>query len=84
MKDAKTSVEMQINENELTNGNNNNVIVTATLRNNQNAYNLFCNPEIKITLPDEVEKVILGDVAILHGEGMEIANAKVEGYCDSC
>ncbi len=81
MKDAKTSVEMQINENELTNGNNNNVIVTATLRNNQNAYNLFCNPEIKITLPDEVEKVILGDVAILHGEGMEIANAKVEGNC---
>lgn len=78
IKDAQTEMEMQINENNLTNGNNNPVILTATLRNDQNSCNLFSNPEIKIMMPKEVEKVILGDVAILYGENMSIANTKVE------
>lgn len=78
IKDAQTEVEMQISEKELTNGNNNPLVLTATLRNDQNSYNLFNNPEIKITMPEEVEKVILGDVAILYGENLVITDTKVE------
>lgn len=78
IKDAQTEVEMKISENELTNGNNNPLVLTATLRNDKNSYNLFSNPEIKITMPEEVEKVILGDAAILYGENLAITDTKVE------
>lgn len=77
IKSAQTTASLTIDNNSLTNGVTNNVVLTATLKTNNNAQNLFKDPKLKITIPAEAEKVILGDVSIVHGEGFEIASSNV-------
>ena len=36
------------------------------------------NPKIKIMLPNEVEKVILGDSHIIYGEELQLREVKLE------
>ncbi len=74
---AKSDIDLQIDNNNLGNGVTNNVVLTATLKSNDNEYNLFRNPVLRITLPSEVEKVVLGDVSVLYGNGLNVADSNV-------
>ena len=83
VKDAKSDVELTVDNANWTNNVQNDVTFTATLVTNGPEYELFSNPVIQIKLPQEVEKVILGDVALLYGNSLNIKNAKVieqKGY----
>jgi len=76
--EAETKVDLKIDKQELTNRMQNDVILTATLVSNENKYNLFKNPTIEITLPNEVEKVILGNVSLLYENNLRVKNAEVK------
>lgn len=83
IKDAKSDIELSVDNANWTNNVQNDVIFTATLVTNGPEYELFSNPVIQIKLPQEVEKVILGDVALLYDDSLNIKNAKVieqKGY----
>ena len=64
--EAREKISMTTNVQELKNNVQNEVTVTATLEKNNPMNKLFENPTIDIELPEEVEKVILKDVQVLH------------------
>ena len=68
---------MNIDNIDWTNYITNEVNFNLTLENNSAKYDLFKNPVIEIKLPEEVEKVVLGDISLLYDNGLKIKNAKV-------
>lgn len=77
IKEAETRIDLIVDTNEWTNNMQNDVTFTANLITNENKYNLFKNPVIEIKLPSEVENVILGDVSLLYGNGLNVKKASV-------
>lgn len=77
IKDSETRVDLSIDKTEWTNNVQNDVVMTATLVTNDMKYNLFKNPIIEISLPSEVENVILGNVFLLYDDNLKINNAEV-------
>lgn len=77
IKQAETKIDINIDKTEWTNNVQNDVTITATLITNGAQYNLFKNPVIEIKLPEEVEKVILGETSILYENNLNIKNAEV-------
>ena len=57
---------------------NENVEFRVVLHNNNEKYDLFKNPVVKINLPEQVEKVDVSsdNVSLLYGNGLEIKGAK--------
>ena len=84
IQNAKSDIYLEIDNNNLGNGSTNNVVLTATLRHDNNEYNLFRNPTLRITLPQEVEKVVLGDVSILYGNGLKVLESSVVDNSEGC
>ena len=78
IKDARTKVDVTINNTNWTNNISNNINITAKLEISRNEYNLFQNPLIEIELPQNVEKVILGDSYILNGNGIYLEKVNIE------
>ena len=77
IKEAKTDVKVTANNTNWTNNVQNDVTFTATLVTSGPEYNLFKNPVIDIKLPNEVEKVVLGDVNLLYNNGLSIKKTEV-------
>lgn len=77
LKDTETKIDMNIDNIDWTNYITNEVNFNLTLENNSAKYDLFKNPVIEIKLPEEVEKVVLGDISLLYDNGLKIKNAKV-------
>ena len=78
IKDSTTDVKFDINKTEWTNKEQNELVFDISLNSNSIKNNLFKNPTIKIELPKEVEKVILGDSHIVYGNGLELRDVHVE------
>ena len=55
---------------------NENVKITAILLNNDESKDLYQNPSIKITLPEQV-KSVSAKCKLLYGNGLELADAKI-------
>ncbi len=72
-----TNVEMAIDNSNLTNEAINDVTITAILQSNSAKYGLYKNPKIQIELPEEVEKVVLGDVSVLYTDELSLKDAQV-------
>ena len=77
IKDAKSDIELSVDNANWTNNVQNDVIFTATLVTNGPEYELFSNPVIQIKLPQEVEKVILGESYILYDNSIKLENVDV-------
>ena len=77
IKDAQTSVDVALNSEEWTNEKQNEIIFDVKLNSNGAQYNLFKNPTISIELPNEVEKIILGESSLLYGNGLELQNVEL-------
>lgn len=77
IKDSETRVDISLDKTEFTNDIQNDVVFTATLFANDSKYNLFKNPVIEIKLPSEVEKVVLGNVSLIHEIGLVKNNCEV-------
>lgn len=74
---SSTNVEMAIDNSNLTNEAINDVTITAILQSNSAKYGLYKNPKIQIELPEEVEKVVLGDVSVLYTDELSLKDAQV-------
>ena len=77
LKEAKTNVKVTANNTNWTNNVQNDVTFTATLVTSGPEYNLFKNPVIDIKLPNEVEKVVLGESSILYDNGLQLGSVQV-------
>ena len=76
IKGTETKVEVKLDKQDWTNNVQNDVNFTATLVTNNERYTLYTNPVVEIKLPQEVEKVILGNVSILHDSELSIGKAE--------
>lgn len=74
---STSNVEVEINNNNMTNGATNDVTITATLQSDSPQYELYRNPKIQIELPEDVEKVVLGDVSLVHTDELSVKNAQI-------
>lgn len=77
IRNAKTQVNVTLDNKDWTNSISNNVNITATLVTSKNEYNLFKNPSLEIELPEQVEKVILGDSYLLNANGLYLEDVNV-------
>lgn len=77
IKDSETKIDVTIDKTQWSNHTQNNVNFIAKLVANQAKYNLFRNPIVEIKLPEEVDKVILGDISLLYDNGLDIQNTEV-------
>ena len=77
IKDAKSDIELSVDNSNWTNNVQNDVTFTATLITNNEKYNLYENPTIDIKLPSEVEKVVLGEASLLYENDLKIKNVSV-------
>lgn len=78
IKEAKTNIKMNINNLEWTNKQQNEITFDINLNANNSQDNMFKNPELKIELPNEVEKVIIQNSGIFHENGLEIKETRIE------
>ena len=78
VKDSQTSVDVNVDNTEWTNEKQNDVTFDVYLNSANESYNLFKNPTIRIELPSEVEKVVLGDSQVIYANGLTLTNTSVE------
>ena len=78
IQDAKTNVEMKISNTEWTNKQQNETTFDITLDSSSVKTNLFENPSIRIALPSQVEKVILGTSSLVYANGLNLQEPYVE------
>lgn len=78
IQEAKETVSMSISKQQLTNNAQNQLTITATLERNNQSNKLFENPTVLIELPEEIEKIILNDVRLLHDTELTKQDAVVE------
>lgn len=77
IKESETKINLSVDKTDWTNNMQNDVTFNAKLIANQVQYKLAKNPSLEIKLPEEVEKVVLGNVSLLYGNGLTVANAEV-------
>lgn len=72
IQEAKSNVELNVDDLEWTNEQQNEVNFNILLNANQPKDNLWKNPSFTIELPNEVEKVIINQQGIFHENGLEL------------
>ena len=78
VKNSTTNVEVSLDNTNWTNEKQNEVTFDIYLNSSNVAYNLFNNPTIRIKLPSDIEKVILGDSSIVYSNGLSLEQPYVE------
>ena len=78
VKNSTTNVEVSVDNTKWTNEKQNDITFDIYLNSSNVAYNLFNNPSIRIKLPSDIEKVILGDSSIVYGNGLNMEEPYVE------
>lgn len=77
IKQSETKIDLAMDETEWTNSIQNEINLKLTLMTNDVKYNLYKNPQIEITLPNEVEKVILGNTSILYNNDLNLQSTEL-------
>lgn len=77
LKETETRADLKIDNTNWTNYVTNEVNFNVVLLNNLARYDLFNKPVIEIKLPEEVDKVVLGDVSLLYENGLNVKNVSV-------
>ena len=79
LKEPKTEASLQINKSSLATTVANDLEMKVILKTNSEAYSLYQNPIITITLPQDVETIDLTKVELLYEEELKIKSYHVEG-----
>ena len=74
VKDSTTNVSVNVDNINWTNEGQNSVNFVVTLDSSTAKNNLFKNPTIRIDLPKEIEKVILGNSQLVYGNGLSLGD----------
>ena len=77
IQEATTNVKVNLDNTQWTNNISNQVNLVATLVTSDEKYNLFNEPTIEIELPDQVEKVVVGDSYLLNANGLSLKSVNV-------
>ncbi len=78
IKDSTTKASVNIDNLNWSNKNQNEVTFDINLKSNTIQDNMFKNPYIKIELPNEVEKVILGESHIIYANNLQLQTPYIE------
>lgn len=78
IKDAQTNVTMEVSNAEWTNKQQNEVTFDIYVNSNTINDNMLKNPSIRIELPSQVEKVILGNSSAVYANGLELQTPYLE------
>ena len=74
IKNTQTLVKASVNNAKWTNQKQNDIEFNVKLLASESNHSLFKNPIIKIQVPEEVEKVVLGNVKVTNGNGLSFKN----------
>ena len=78
IKDSKTNVTLEVNNDQWTNKQQNEITFDVYTNANTINDNMLKNPKIKIELPSQVEKVILGNSSVVYANGLELQDPYLE------
>lgn len=78
IKDSQTNVEMELNNSKWTNKQQNEIIFDVYVNSNTINDNMLKNPTIRIELPSQVEKVILGNSSVVYANGLKLQEPFLE------
>lgn len=78
LQETYTKVDLQMDNTAWMPFIDNNVNFTLNLVTNNNSYDLFKNPEIRITLPEEVENITIGEVSLIYNTELKLEYARLE------
>ena len=78
IKDSKTNLTMEVDNTKWTNKQQNEVTFNIYAKSNAIEDNMLKSPIIKIELPSEVEKVVLGNSSVVYANGLELENPYLE------
>ena len=78
IKDTTSNVNMELNIQNWTNKEQNEVIFNVYINSNTIKDNMLKNPSVKIELPEQVEKVILQNSSVLYANGLELQEPYLE------
>ena len=78
LNETYTKVDLQMDQTTLTPFVDNNVNFTLNLATNNNAYDLFKNPEIHIVFPEEIESISIGEISLLYNTELKLESANLK------
>ena len=78
IKESTNNIDIDISNTQWTNQYQNDVTFNVYMNANSIKDNMLKNPSIKIELPSEVEKVILGEASVVYANGLELQNPYIE------
>lgn len=79
LEESKTEVTLETNKDSLSTVVTNNVEIRATLKGNNEQYNLFKNPVIRFELPEEVENITVNSLDLIYETELKIRNYEIQG-----
>ena len=78
IKDSQSNVDIKVSNTEWTNKQQNEVTFDIYANSNTIRDNMLKNPSIRIELPEQVEKVILGESSVVYANGLELEEPYLE------
>ena len=78
LEDTESKMELSLNTNDLSTDISNDVMITVTLKTNQEKYELFKNPTIEVEFPYTVEDVNIKNINLIYKNGLSLDTYKVE------
>lgn len=78
IKESTNHINFDVSSMEWTNQYQNEITFHTYISSNKAKDNMLKNPTIKIELPSEVEKVILGESSVIYANGLELQNPYLE------
>ena len=79
LEEAKTEATLDVNKDTLSTVITNDVEIRATLKSNNEQYNLFENPKLTFELPEGVENITINSVDLVYETELSIANYTANG-----
>ena len=75
--EPKTTIEVNLDKNEISNQVENTLRLTAVLKTQDNSNKLFKNPTISVELPAEITEVTLDNIALLYEEELKMKTSEI-------
>lgn len=79
LKESVTEATLEVNKDTLSTVVSNQIEIKATLKTNDEKYDLNKSPVIRIQLPEQVEKITINNISLLYEDELKIRNYYVEG-----
>ena len=79
LENAKTEADLEVNKDTLSTVIANDVEIRATLKSNNEQYNLFENPVLTFELPEAVENITINNIDLIYETELSIANYTANG-----